>query len=338
MKTETYKLGIVEDKELRFAVIVSKFNGKFVYGRHKKRETWEIPGGHREVNENIALTAERELKEETGAVKFNIEPVCDYSVKREGQVQDYGRVYYANIEELGELPNFEIEEIKLFDYIPEKLTYPEIQPILLKYVMKYKIEKLISNFKLRRIYAQYFENLDEVKKEIERLIPENASIGIGHSATLQKMGITKTFIDKGNIVYDKELAKDKKECKEIKKKALIADWYITGSNAVSVDGRIINVDHSGNRVAAITFGPDKVIIVVGINKIVDTWQEGIKRVKNIACPLNAERAGFNPLCVTLKKCVDCSSIERVCNSLSIIEGQSLESRIKVFIVNESLGF
>lgn len=147
------------------------------------------------------------------------------------------------------------------------------------------------------------------------------------------MEITKAFIDKGNVVYDKELAKNKEECKDIKKKALLTDWYITGSNVVSVDGRVINVDYSGNRVAAITFGPEKVIIVVGVNKIVDTWQEGIKRVKNIACPLNAERADFNPPCVTLKKCVDCTSSERVCNSLSITEGQSVEGRMRIFIVN-----
>jgi len=73
-----------------------------------------------------------------------------------------------------------------------------------------------------------------------------------------------------------------------KRNALITDWYITGSNAISVDGRIVNVDHSGNRVASITFGPDKVIIVVGKNKIVDSVDEAIKRVKNVACPLKCK--------------------------------------------------
>lgn len=338
MKIEVYNLGIIKDEELKFAVIVSKFNGKFVYAKHKERETWEIPGGHRELNENINKTAERELKEETGAIKFHIEAVCDYSSEKDGQAKKFGRIYYASIEELGTLPDFEIGEIKLFDYMPEKLTYPEIEPFLLKSVEKYRIEKLISNFKLRKIDVKYFENLNEAKVEIEELIPSSASIGIGHSATLQNMGITKTFIDKGNVVYDKELANNNEECKKIKKKALLTDWYITGSNAVSVDGRVINVDHSGNRVAAITFGPDKVIIVAGVNKIVDTWQEGIKRVKNVACHLNAERAGFNLPCVTLKKCIDCTSTERVCNSLCITEGQSVEGRMRIFIVNENLGF
>ncbi|MDD7793087.1 lactate utilization protein [Clostridium sp. 'White wine YQ'] len=194
------------------------------------------------------------------------------------------------------------------------------------------------NFKLRNIEVEYFDTLEVVKSKILNIIPVNSSIGIGHSATLQRMNITEELLERGSIVYDKELAKDKEECKVIKRKALITDWYLTGSNAVSLDGRIINVDHSGNRVAAINYGPENVIIVVGINKIVDTWQEGIERVKNIACPLNAKRAGFNPPCVALNKCVDCTSEERVCNSLSIIEGQSVKGRIKILIVNDNVGF
>lgn len=198
--------------------------------------------------------------------------------------------------------------------------------------------KLINNFKLRNIKVEYFQNLQEVKKAILSLVPVNCTVGIGHSATLQKINISEVLIKRGTTVYDKELAKDKLECKALKKKALLSDWYITGSNAISEDGRIVNVDHSGNRVAAITFGPDNVIIVVGKNKIVGSLNEAIKRVKHIACPMNAKRAGFNPPCVELNRCVDCVSKERVCNSLSIIEGQSEENRIKIFIVNENIGF
>lgn len=140
METKVYDLGIVNDEELKFAVIVSKFNGKFVYVKHKERETWEVPGGHRELNEDINDTASRELKEETGAVKFNIKPVCDYlcdySVGNKKIDKSYGRVYYAKIEELGELPNLEIGEIEFFENMPENLTYPEIQPVLLYEVVK----------------------------------------------------------------------------------------------------------------------------------------------------------------------------------------------------------
>jgi hypothetical protein len=201
-----------------------------------------------------------------------------------------------------------------------------------------KLKKLVENFRLRNMEVKCFDNLDSVKSYILDIIPIEASIGIGHSATLQNMMLTDTLIARGNTVYDKELAQTKEDCKELKRKSLLTDWYITGSNAISVDGRIVNVDHSGNRVAAISYGPDKVIVVVSINKIVDTVEEAIHRVKNIACPLNARRAGYKPPCVTLNKCVDCVSKERVCNTLSIIEGQYESDRIKVFIVNNELGF
>lgn len=201
-----------------------------------------------------------------------------------------------------------------------------------------KLRKLKENFKLRNIEVEYFETLEDVKSCILNSIPVECTVGIGHSITLQKIDITSFLLKKGNIVYDKELAQNQEGSKALKKKALTADWYITGSNAVSLDGRIVNVDHSGNRVAAITFGPDKVIIVVGKNKVVDSVDEAIKRVKNISCPLNAKRAGFNPPCVTLNKCVDCVSQERVCNTLSIIEGQSDGHRMKLFIINDEYGF
>ncbi|WP_346897883.1 lactate utilization protein [Clostridium sp. UBA7503] len=200
------------------------------------------------------------------------------------------------------------------------------------------INRLKESFKIRNIEVEYFKTLNEVKKNILNIIDKECTVGIGHSVTLQKMNITDSLIERGNVVYDKELGKTKDEIKLLKKKSLITDWYITGSNAVTMDGRIINVDHSGNRVAAITFGPDKVIVVVGKNKIVDNVEEGIKRVKNIACPLNAKRAGYNPPCVEINRCVDCTSKERVCNVLSIVEGQADKNRMKLFIVDEECGF
>ncbi|WP_029451276.1 NUDIX hydrolase [Clostridium algidicarnis] len=140
METKVYDLGTMKEEELKFAVIVSKFNGKFVYVRHKERKTFEVPGGHRELNEDINDTASRELWEETGAVKFSIEPIfdylCDYSVGDKRTGKSYGRVYYAEIDEIGELPNLEIGEVQLFDHMPENLTYPQIQPVLLNEVEK----------------------------------------------------------------------------------------------------------------------------------------------------------------------------------------------------------
>ena len=140
MKVDLLEIGQVSDEELKFAVIVSKYNDKFVYVRHKERKTWEVPGGHREINEDINDTAARELKEETGAVNFSLSPICDYlcnySLKGENHHKSYGRLYYGEIQELGELPNLEIGEVALFEDMPQDLTYPQIQPILLEEVVK----------------------------------------------------------------------------------------------------------------------------------------------------------------------------------------------------------
>ena len=200
------------------------------------------------------------------------------------------------------------------------------------------LDRLKESFQKRNIEAISFKTLDAARSHILNTVPAACAVGIGHSGTLQKMNLTSALLERGNTVYDKELAKDSDECKALKKKALLADWYITGSNAVSMDGRIVNVDHSGNRVAAISFGPDHVMIVVGKNKIAATLEEAIQRVKNIACPLNAKRAGFHPPCVALNRCVDCVSEERVCNILSIVEGQTDSNRIKLLVVDEECGF
>lgn len=201
-----------------------------------------------------------------------------------------------------------------------------------------KIEKLVDNFRLRNIDVEYFENLNDVTKKIKKIIDTNCTIGIGNSKTLKEMNISNILKERGNIVYDKTLAKTKEEVQELKKKSLLTDWYITGTNAISVEGHIVNIDHSGNRVAAMIYGPEKVIVVVGKNKICETLKEATERARNISAPLNAMRAGYNPPCLELKKCVDCKTKERVCFNSVTIEGQYKKDRMKLFIVNEDVGF
>lgn len=129
MQVEFYDINT--DKPLKYAVICARYNGKWVFCKHKNRDTYEILGGHREDSEDIETTAKRELWEETGAKNFDICPVCIYSFT------DYGMLYFAEIRSFGELPPLEIEKIKLFDDMPENLTYPAIQPYLFERVQEF---------------------------------------------------------------------------------------------------------------------------------------------------------------------------------------------------------
>ena len=125
----------VEDQKLRFAVIITKAEGRWVFCKHKQRDTLEIPGGHREPGEDILTTAKRELYEETGAVDFSIRPVCVYSGTADGQ-ETFGMLFYADVKAFeGELHS-EIEQIVMRDELPTAWTYPEIQPYLLQEVCR----------------------------------------------------------------------------------------------------------------------------------------------------------------------------------------------------------
>lgn len=129
----------VEDRLLRFAVIVSRSNGKWVFCKHRERDTFEVPGGHREAGEDILTTAKRELYEETGAIDFKITPVCVYSVSGVTRLnpsgkEDFGMLYFAEIKEFENELHSEIEKIVLMEDMPKNWTYPLIQPKLLEQV------------------------------------------------------------------------------------------------------------------------------------------------------------------------------------------------------------
>ena len=200
------------------------------------------------------------------------------------------------------------------------------------------IKELEENFEKRNIKVLWFDTFVDIKEYLLKSIPISSTVGIGNSQTLKIIKITNALSNRGNEVYDKTFGNTQDEIKDLKRKSLLADCYVSSSNAVSVDGRIVNIDHSGNRVAAITYGPDRVYIVIGKNKITTTYEEALRRAKNIAAPMNAKRAGYNPPCVSAGHCVDCLSSEKVCNIISIIEGQSIKNRLILLIANEEEGF
>ncbi len=132
----------VDDSLLKFAVIIAKSNGKWVFCKHKERDTYECPGGHRELGEDIDYTARRELYEETGAINYTIEPICVYSVTAPDNFngeETFGKLYFAEIKSFEKELHSEIEKIELFGKLPDKWTYPQIQSLLIK-----EYEKRIS--------------------------------------------------------------------------------------------------------------------------------------------------------------------------------------------------
>jgi L-lactate utilization protein LutC len=195
------------------------------------------------------------------------------------------------------------------------------------------------------ISALYVENTAQAFEKIISMIPEGSIVGYGDSVTLMQIGLIEAF-EKGNytflIPWEKGIAIE--EHTKRQRQAFTSDVFITGTNALTLDGKIVNVDALGNRVAAMLFGPEKVIIVVGINKIVNNLEEALERIKKKAAPLNVKRhPEFKPMppCGLTGECVDCSSPWRICNKTVIIERQFDNYKhkrvITVVIVGEELG-
>ncbi|MBU5427584.1 GNAT family N-acetyltransferase [Tissierella pigra] len=184
-----HDLNTIEDDKLKFAVIMAKHEGKWIFVRHKERLTWEIPGGHREKGEDIYLTASRELMEETGAKEFRIIPVCVYSVTRD-ETKSFGQLFYSDVESLDELPNSEIGEIRLFNTIPERLTYPLIQPYLFE-----KVEKFHRQLAMETIRPGNIRD----RSNIEELI--KVMIGDENPNEISKLVVDDFFTNSSYHVY-----------------------------------------------------------------------------------------------------------------------------------------
>ena len=142
MKLLFYGEDEIDAKQIKYSVMITKSEGKWVFCKHRDRDTWECPGGHVEPGETPLMAGKRELYEETGADRFTIEPITVYSIIDEAG-QDYGMLYYVEIQHFGELPEMEIERVELFEEFPENWTYPQMQPPLFEYVENWLSERNI---------------------------------------------------------------------------------------------------------------------------------------------------------------------------------------------------
>lgn len=203
------------------------------------------------------------------------------------------------------------------------------------------MKKLLLNLERNNISACLFENREACLDQILKLVSCGETVAFAGSQTIKEIGARNYFLqrkDKYKIIDPYEEGIDPKESYERRRRSLLADVLLTGSNAITLDGQIVNMDNHGNRVAGISFGPKKVIIAVGKNKIVKNLAEAMKRIAQIAAPLNSSRLKKGNPCEQTGKCENCDLPTKICRIYNVIKSQVFKNRLHVFIVNEKLGF
>lgn len=197
---------------------------------------------------------------------------------------------------------------------------------------------IIANLEKRQMEGYYCEDRAAAVKKVLELVPEGSVVSWGGTMTLTETGVMDA-LEAGNFtLIDRMLAKTPQEKKEIYAKTVCADYYFMSTNAITLDGELVNVDGFGNRVACLCTGPDHVIILAGMNKVVSTVEEGHDRARNIAAPMNTVRLNKNTPCATKGKCYNCLSPECICSQIVVTRRSSIPGRIKVILIGEELGY
>ena len=198
---------------------------------------------------------------------------------------------------------------------------------------------MIKNFKKRNIEAFYCEDSASAVSLAMELMKDGGTVGMGGTMTVKECGLLDAVKSASHLDFiDRDLAKTPDEKKQIYFQTLQSDYFLMSSNAITIDGELINIDGNGNRVACLIYGPEKVIVIAGMNKVVDDVDSGIARIGNFAAPPNAARLGTRTPCATLGHCGDCHSEDCMCAQIVITRHSRHKDRIKVILVGEELGF
>lgn len=198
---------------------------------------------------------------------------------------------------------------------------------------------IIENLKKRQIEGYYCPTCTDAVKKAMELVPANSSVTFGGSMTLTESGVMPALQSREDITfYDRSKASTPEEIQKIYRQAFSCDYYFMSTNAITLDGELVNIDGNGNRVAALVFGPSNVIIICGMNKVSVNTEEAIARVRNIAAPPNCNRLGRKTPCSVTGVCGDCLSPDCVCNHTVITRRSGAKGRIKVLLVGEELGY
>lgn len=199
-------------------------------------------------------------------------------------------------------------------------------------------DSMIEKFNLRGIEGYYCSTKEEALLMAERFLTPGCSVSWGGSMTLEEIGLIDVLKASDYVVYDRKTARNEEEYKELYGKIATCDNFFMSSNAITMDGELINIDGTGNRVACLIHGPSNVIIVAGMNKVVTDVENGVKRVRNMAAPANTVRLSRNTPCATLGRCGNCLNEDTICAQLVITRKSMIPNRIKVILVGEELGY
>ena len=197
---------------------------------------------------------------------------------------------------------------------------------------------LVKNLERRRFEAYYCPTAAEAIEKAISLIPEGSSVTWGGSVTIRDMGLKKAIKEGNYNVIDRDTASNPAEMKEMMRQGLLTDFYLTSTNAISESGVLVNVDGNGNRVAALCYGPNNVIVVTGLNKVAQDVDAAIKRARSYAAPINSMRFMGKTPCAVDGTCHNCTSEDCICNQIVLTRGCRPAGRIKVILVGEELGF
>jgi L-lactate utilization protein LutB len=203
------------------------------------------------------------------------------------------------------------------------------------------VEATLKNLDSNGFFASYVPSKDEALRRVLGMIPADAMVGVGGSVTIREIGLVEALVQRGNSVADHwRSGLSEEQLKEVRRSQLTSDVFLSSSNAVTMDGKLLNADGTGNRVAAMIFGPRKVIIVAGVNKIVKDVDEGLRRIRNVAAPMNAKRLGYRSPCGLTGTCAEdrCERPERLCHIITILERRPNETDTSVVLVGETLGY
>ncbi len=199
-------------------------------------------------------------------------------------------------------------------------------------------EGIIRNLEKRGMEGYFYENSTACAAAIKEMLPENCTVSWGGSESLKESGIM-DMLNAGNYRrIDRLTAKNPEQARELFAQTVMADYYFMGTNAITLDGELVNIDGNGNRVACLIHGPANVIVIAGMNKVVPTADMAVSRIRNFAAPPNAKRLNRQTPCLTSGRCGDCFAPECMCSQIVFTRRSSAKGRIKVFLVAETLGY